>query len=449
MAGSRSPLVLIVGAGLGGLTTALLCEVAGIDYLVFERAAKVKPLGSVITLSPNILPVFEQLGMLQDLEALSTTCDNMELFYQDFTPIGKIDGRGFTETTGYKALLFSRPDLYAYLLSKIPPAKLNMNKRVLSIQQNSEDVLIRCSDNSEYYGDILIGADGAYSGVRQSLYKQLEKHGHLPSEDKEDMTVGYICMVGTTRPLDPETYPALKDPRCQFTTILGENSRYSWTTATLPGNRIAWSTKFQVDVETAKDMTFRNSEWGPESNAAMIEELNNFPIRDGHKLGDVIEATDKDLISKVYLEEKLFKTWTYGRVALIGDGAVSAMQDATILVNAIYEIAQDATYKNIKEALEDYRAQRFDRAAGQVNMSKMLAKIIAGQKWSERALRHFIYNCPKWIQTRNWTKMATYRPMVAFLPPVPNRTNLKLEPQKPSKRYAKEQAAKNRTASAI
>lgn len=42
------PVVLIAGAGLGGLTAALLCERANINYMVFERATKVKPLGNNI-----------------------------------------------------------------------------------------------------------------------------------------------------------------------------------------------------------------------------------------------------------------------------------------------------------------------------------------------------------------------------------------------------------------
>lgn len=41
----KKPVVLIAGAGIGGLTTAMLCEKAGIEYFVFERATKVKPLG--------------------------------------------------------------------------------------------------------------------------------------------------------------------------------------------------------------------------------------------------------------------------------------------------------------------------------------------------------------------------------------------------------------------
>jgi len=75
-----------------------------------------------------------------------------------------------------------------------------------------------------------------------------------------------------------------------------------------------------LDKEIAKDMMFRNSEWGPESNQAMIDELYNFPTIHGGKLGDLIDATDKDMVSKIYIEEKMFQTWHYGRTVLIGDG---------------------------------------------------------------------------------------------------------------------------------
>lgn len=58
-------------------------------------------------------------------------------------------------------------------------------------------------------------------------------------------------------------------------------------------------------------------------------------------------------------------------------GAVAAMQDAVILVNCIYDI-EEVTFENIKAALASYKSQRFEKAQEQVNMSKMLGKIIFG-----------------------------------------------------------------------
>ncbi|KAF9210601.1 hypothetical protein BGZ59_009209, partial [Podila verticillata] len=63
-------------------------------------------------------------------------------------------------------------------------------------------------------------------------------------------------------------------------------------------------------------------------------------------------------------------------------------------------------------------------------------------RWSERVARKIVYNLPKWAQTKSHMKMATYRPLITFLPPPPNKAAIKLLPQKPSKRYAREQAAR-------
>ncbi|KAG0082409.1 hypothetical protein BGZ93_009475 [Podila epicladia] len=414
----KPPVVIIAGAGIGGLTAALICEKANINYMVFERADKVKPLGSNLVLSPNIIPALEQLNLLEDLKKISLPGKMLDMFKENMKHIGALTA-SFRDMTGYDCLFMARSDLYALLLSKVPSDKIHMSKKILSIQQNAEGVMIRCSDNTSYHGDILIGADGAYSAVRQSLYKQLDQQGLLPAEDKGEMPLVYLCMVGTTRPLDPEKYTALKKAHCDFATVLGKGKPHSQ---------------------------------GPEANKSMIDEVCEFPITHGGVLGDLIDATNSDLISKVYIEQKLYNTWNHGRTALIGDaahkmhpsggqGAVSAMQDAVILMNCIYDI-EDVTHENIKAALADYKAQRFENALVQVEMSKTLAKIMFGQTWSERLMRTLVYSLPQWAQHKSHLKMATYRPLITFLPPVPNTSNLKLLPQKPSQRYAKEQAAK-------
>ncbi|KAF9107734.1 hypothetical protein BGX27_008629, partial [Mortierella sp. AM989] len=63
--------VLIVGAGLGGLTMAILLEKASIDYEIYERSTAPKPLGSATSLGSNIMPLLEQLGLLEGLKEIS------------------------------------------------------------------------------------------------------------------------------------------------------------------------------------------------------------------------------------------------------------------------------------------------------------------------------------------------------------------------------------------
>lgn len=62
-----------------------------------------------------------------------------------------------------------------------------------------------CTDGSRYQG-IIVGADGAYSSVRQSLYRQLKSKGLLATHDKRPMQYRYRALVGMTHPLDPNQF---------------------------------------------------------------------------------------------------------------------------------------------------------------------------------------------------------------------------------------------------
>lgn len=83
---------------------------------------------------------------------------------------------------------------------------------------------IYCSDNSIYEGDIVIGADGAYSAVRHNMHKMMETDGAIaPVHDTKDMAMPYLCMVGTTKPMDPDEYPHLQDSKNHLHHVVGTN----------------------------------------------------------------------------------------------------------------------------------------------------------------------------------------------------------------------------------
>ncbi|KAF9987147.1 hypothetical protein BGZ65_004885 [Modicella reniformis] len=323
-------------------------------------------------------------------------------------------------------------------------------KPLASVKHLAEGgVQIQCDDNTSYTGDILVGADGAYSSVRQSIYKDLSEQDKLPFSDSQGLKIGYINMVGTTDPLDEETYPALKDNFTHFNFIIGNGKPYTWSTFTVPGKKICWGAQIQLKATTSEDRTFKNAEWGPEGNEAMIKDIYNFATPYG-PLGQFIDKTPRERISKVFLEEKMFETWHNGRVVLIGDGnmlpsagqgAVNAMQDAVILANCLYDIANNPTSDNITAAFQDFKDQRYPHVKHQFDLSKTMAKVIYGQTWSERLLRRIVFGyLPKSVLHKDTIKAAAYRPQCVFLPLTPNYGTHQPLPQKPSKRYTEEQA---------
>lgn len=130
-------------------------------------------------------------------------------------------------SAGYGQYIVTRPKLHELFLKQIPPHKIHFGKRVQTISEDKDSVTVHTTDNNKYEGDIVVGADGAYSAVRQSMYEQLRAKGVLPASDLEELPFSCTCLVGQTKVLDPEVYLIIKRPVGQFFTLLGEERPYT------------------------------------------------------------------------------------------------------------------------------------------------------------------------------------------------------------------------------
>lgn len=118
----------------------------------------------------------------------------------------------------------SRPDLYELLWRHVPKECVFLDKKVVNFDDDAEGVLLRCADGTSYQGDILIGADGAYSAVRSHMYKMLKTRGLLPDVDDAPLPFHTVSLVGQTVELDPDEFPDLKMELSQFKSVLGSDN---------------------------------------------------------------------------------------------------------------------------------------------------------------------------------------------------------------------------------
>ncbi|KAF8943904.1 hypothetical protein BGZ47_004899 [Haplosporangium gracile] len=422
----KVPSVIIVGGGIAGMTLALALEKSKLPYEIFERATEVKALGSAMFFSASTAALFKQLGIYEDVRSIGkdTTCiqianERREIEY-------KMDFKDQLEMFGSKGYIVSRPMLYDILRSKVPAERFHMNKKILTLQQGGNGALIRCSDGSTIEGDIIVGADGAYSAIRQNLYSQLKKNKKLPASDDVALPFSTVCLVGQTRALDPEDYPNLKLEDCQFIRTLGDNKPYAWTLFTTKSFQICWMVMAFLDDSSRQEHDpFKNSEWGPEAANAMCDKVRSFPIISGSErpwtLGDLIDNTPKELISKVLLEEKVFDTWYSCRTVLIGDGgagANNAIHDAVALANRLQALPDQPSVDDIEKAFKLYKKERFPKVKEAFNSSVALKSMVE-QNMKGAMMRYLSKNMPMWVNRKVMIRMQSYQPQLSYVDLIP------------------------------
>ncbi|KAK3816853.1 MAG: hypothetical protein J3R72DRAFT_461076 [Linnemannia gamsii] len=433
------PHVLIVGAGLGGVLLGALLERCNVPYTIFERAAAVKPLGSAMAIGAHLMVVFEQLGLLEKLAAVGKHLRYSDYISESKETLISLDFMPLEEFSGYPGYIIARPLLYNLIVELVPQHKILFNKRVLTIVEEDDKVRIQTADNSVYEGDILVGADGAYSAIRQRLYEILKKEGTLPKSDEDDLPFSCTCLVGQTNVVDLDEFPQLKNPDVPFIAALGDDKPYTWTLFATAQNTVCWMVLEHLTKTTSKaalEQRFRsseNSEWGPHAAQTMCEETKDFPIVFGNgsmTLGDLYNRTPKELISKVMLEEKIFKTWHHGRTVLLGDachklhpsggaGALTAMHDAIALANLIYALPENNA-SEIDNTFREYYEERLPAVTASYKNSQMMSTLLNRGVGGSLAL-FFAKNLPDWLWRLNIKKKSVARPMCGFLKPVENR----------------------------
>jgi len=170
--------VIIAGGGVGGLVTALMLHARGIDCEIFEQADAIRELGVGINTLPHAIKELAELGLLERLDAVAIR--TYELFYTNrFGQEIWREPRGID--AGYDVPQFSihrgrlQNVIYQALRARIGESRIHLNCRLGSFTQDEAGVSAYFFDRSGAHrhtarGDVLVGADGIHSVVRDKLF---------------------------------------------------------------------------------------------------------------------------------------------------------------------------------------------------------------------------------------------------------------------------------------
>ena len=160
--------VLVVGAGVGGLTTAIALRRAGIDVEVYERRADATKIltGSGIHLWQNAVRALQQLGVADRVQAVGEVVEKMEWRTPSGSLIAEWPVGELSRTLGAPAIGISRADLTDALRGALPEGTVRLGWNASGYTQDATGVTVRFDNGEEARGDVLIGADGVNSITR-------------------------------------------------------------------------------------------------------------------------------------------------------------------------------------------------------------------------------------------------------------------------------------------
>src|SRR5213592_2755527 len=166
--GTTKPTIAIIGAGIGGLTAAAALRLVGFDAQVYEQATRFARIGAGIQMMPNSMKVLRALGVearvrgtsFEPYSHLNRAWDSGEIMRELPMP---------ESLFGAPYLCMHRDDLHAALASVVPAELVHPGKKLVGLDQTGAQVTLTFEDGSHARDDVVIGADGVHSVVRDVI----------------------------------------------------------------------------------------------------------------------------------------------------------------------------------------------------------------------------------------------------------------------------------------
>lgn len=342
--------VIIIGAGLAGLTTAAALRHFGIDAEVYEAAESRRVTGAALGVGSNATKVLRKLGIDLASSNVGQITDRFELRTQSGDLIRRVPMASMTEELGAPLVTIRRSDLADLLYESLGDCKVNYGAKLAGYRQIPEGISAEFSNGSAVIADVLVGADGIHSSVRREIAGLEEPVNH-----------GYVCWLATvpfTHDNLPVGYAGHYWGRGQRFGLmdLGNGNSYWWATKNVGNNYVSTQDSIKNDVL--------------ESFRGWAEEVVS-----------VIEATPTSEIMAVPAWDRSFlENWGDGPVTLVGDaahpmlaslaqGGGSSIEDGYVLASAI------ASHPDAEVALRAYETSRRERTRMLVETSRQVSRI--------------------------------------------------------------------------
>jgi 2-polyprenyl-6-methoxyphenol hydroxylase-like FAD-dependent oxidoreductase len=382
---------LVVGAGIGGLATAIALQRTGRDVLVLERAPELLEIGAGISLWPNAVKALRRLGIGDAVETEGAPAHDAAFRSRRGTQLGVSITNRLEARFGAPLILVHRARLQAVMRRALDGDVIRLGAECEAVEQGEAEAGVRLVGGGLERGAVVIGADGLHSRVRAAVVAD-----------------GPPCYAGITAwrgvvPLDNTLRRRIPSGES-----FGRGSLFG--VARLNGSQAYWwagarrveSDGDEPDVEKASLLRAFSGWHDP--------------------IPELIAATPPEAIIRTCLYDRHpLERLNLGRIALAGDaahpmlpnlgqGACQAIEDAVVLSEEL------AATDDVVVALGRYSARRSRHTAGVVKASRQMSRIAHLRNPLAAALRNALLRAsPPSISLRR------LEPIVGHVPPTPER----------------------------
>ncbi|PYH98946.1 FAD/NAD(P)-binding domain-containing protein [Aspergillus ellipticus CBS 707.79] len=393
------PRVLIAGAGIAGLAAAISLarqtSIPNLNIHLYEQAPELLEIGASIALSPNGMRTLEKLGVynaLSDEVGFRTPSGIPQIIrHWKTNQVHSVDTHVNVPDPRHITTRFHRGHLHAALLEHVPRESIHLDKRTVRAEADHAGVSLYFDDGTSAHGDILIGADGIKSKVRQSFIPEYRLRFNGKVYMRSTFDASRVEGKVPDLPADSVHWWGPKDAffasrlgKGQYTTV----GAYSDPRSTEEVEKsVVWDQAGNVDFLRA-----RYEDWNPTVKA-------------------LTELTPHTKLYPNYTGDAL-STWVLApRVTLIGDAAHThggafaaggslALDDALTLGLAfahVFKATQTLSETDIQTALELYSQARQPHTARLLRIVHGQININSNQSDAENTLLSRLQNRPNTV----------------------------------------------------
>lgn len=349
-------LISIIGGGIGGLTLGNFLKKQNIDFKIYESAAEIKPVGAGIAMAGNAMEIFDKLGLKEKIENAGTKMHALIITDEKLKTISKTDVLKLESKYNVCNIAIHRADLQRILSENISE-HIVLNKRLSKIEKK-ENYHLTFEDNKEIESEIVFGADGVKSLVRN----QILKSGEIRNAKQK-------CWRGILKTEIPEKY------NHNAYEMWGKGKRFGFVK--LSENTLYW-------------YALVNEKFYSE-NIDLLEELREFHPE---FLKMISKTAKENIILNDIIDIKPMNNWSAENLCLIGDAAHATTpnmgQGGCQAVEDAYVIAKlSESEKDWNKVFSQFEKIRKKKVHHIVNTSWMLGKVAQWENFT--SIRNSIF----------------------------------------------------------